>query len=233
MGKGDRKTKKGKRYRNSYGKSRRSKRNSLCIPPAKLKRWSVERLFGFIGFFDFTTSISFKSGSESYNKFGRSITGTLHFPKKRRKQLNTKLNAGVKFETFGNVQFIEINKDDMTNEQIKILRKVGFHCRDIETVDYYPIQYFAQPSKFENKELPKPLEILIKNDDNIRGAYELEYITYNLQVRDGKELIYPEIVRYKSLQRILNKTKTNDKYHIEDFTENDVYPNPRQLMTEI
>ena len=112
MGKGDKKTKKGKISKKSYGKTRVKKESSrLFIKPKDFRFWSRERLFFDIGRFDYTATIIFKKNSESFIKYGEMITGELYYTKKERHLLKIKLNSGVKYETDGKTLFTTLIKD--------------------------------------------------------------------------------------------------------------------------
>lgn len=142
MGKGDKKTRKGKIWKSSYGKKRRknSKANKN-IQRSNLRYWSIERIYSDIGQFDFTCNILFKVNSESYLKYKRNATGVIYYTKKERQLLKSRLNAGIQKETDGKVKYKLVLKNEHSNQQIKELFKLGFNNADILDIFYYPIKH--------------------------------------------------------------------------------------------
>ena len=160
MGKGDRKTKKGKRSRGSYGKSRlQNKRKSNFIKLENLRKWSKERLYAEIGKYDFTVSIIFKKNTFSFQNYGQLITGALYFTINERKQLDIKINSGIKTETDGNILFTTFLREKLTKDQIKKLKVIGFESNDICSLDYYAYKRNPTYLKKKNKKIEEPLKI--------------------------------------------------------------------------
>lgn len=213
MGKGDRKTRKGKIRAKSYGKLRAKKRDpNKYIKISNLRFWSIEGLFAYVGRFDFTVNIQFKKGSQSYDKYGQSITGQLYFPKEESRLLNIKINSGIRYETDKNVRFELLLKKDLDDNQVKELFKYGFKNTDILNLDCYAYKHNKTYFNKTNKKLGKPVTIEISNDEYIVENFELEYGFYKMRVDKNDFLSEYEKLRMMALQKVLNIEVTEPKY---------------------
>jgi ribosomal small subunit protein bTHX len=124
MGKGDKKSKKGKRFRKSHGKIRPKHRNIVrrtVLAIENMTKWSIERLYHDCGRYNRTTSIVFKDKSQSQTLFGQSITGEIFYTLEERRKLENREKNGFVEESNGNVKFKIILKDALNPTQIKIL----------------------------------------------------------------------------------------------------------------
>lgn len=219
MGKGDKKTRKGKIAKKSYGKTRLRNINSLrLIKPESLRKWSKERLYVEIGQFDFTITIVFKKGSSSFNEFGEMITGLLYYTKNQRRLYRIKFNSGIKFETDGKILFTSVIKDRSTEEQINLLSTKGFDNTDILTVDYYG--YKRNPTYFnkKNKKLEDPLLIRIPNIDNL-SSLKMLYNLYRRRMDTTDKLIDFEKLKMMAIQKCLDITETDKKYIFNEIVQ--------------
>lgn len=213
MGKGDKKTKKGKRFKGSYGKSRlKKKKNRNLIKIGNLKKWSLERLFIEIGQNDYTVSIVFKENSPSFLKFGRSITGILYYTKRYRKLMKIKINSGIRVETNGNVLFTTLLKENLTKEQVKQLSTVGFQNKDILFLDYYGYQHNQTYYSKRNKKLTKPIKIEITNNSTYEESYRMMYNFYRKRIEEGDLLIDFERIEMMAIQSALSMTESESKF---------------------
>ena len=176
MGKGDKKTRKGKRAKKSYGKKRlkNGKPNQL-IKPQNLRKWSRERLYFEVGQYDFTITIIFKVNSDSYLKYGKMITGVIYYPKKERTLLKIKLNSGVKYETEGKILFTTLFKDKLSEEEVKSLYTEGFDNIDIFNINYYAYKHNPTYFNKQKKKLNEPIPIRVPNDLDELSAVKMLY----------------------------------------------------------
>lgn len=213
MGKGDKRTKKGKIKLKSYGNKRNKKgRTDLYIKIKDLRCWSIERLFAFIGNFDYTVNVQFKNNSESHNKFGLNITGLLIYSKEERKILNSKINSGLKNETDGNIRFKIVLKKGLSEPQITELYKIGFNNLDILSVCFLP---FKSNNTYFNKRLKKledPIVIEINNNISNKEAYYMEYSLYKKRTDENDFLTNDEKLKMMALQKALKIKEQNAKY---------------------
>jgi ribosomal small subunit protein bTHX len=215
MGKGDIKTKKGKRFRNSYGNSRPKNKNIVKRTPLELhemRMWSIERLYREIGCYDRTLSIQFKQLSESYKFFGNSITGILSYTLPERKKLDGRMKNGFIKETDGFSKIRILLEKKLTPNQIKVLRTKGFLNTDIWNLDYFPsppINKFREKGK---KELPKPnFTIKIKSTFKADCILELGVMTQRISTKNN--LLDTEKVRYAALIKFLSPKSYDKKLH--------------------
>lgn len=213
MGKGDKKTRRGKITKKSYGKTRLKKESSRqLIKPKNLRKWSRERLYFEIGRFDFTINIIFKKNSDSFIKYGKMITGILYYTKKERRLFNIKLNSGIKHETDGKILFTTLIKELLTEEQINLLFTEGFNNTDILDADYYA--YKRNPTYFrkKNKKLEKPIEVKVSNDLGNLESYKLLYKLFKRRIDQADNLIGFEELKMMAIQKSLNIIETDPKY---------------------
>jgi len=219
MGKGDKKTRKGKIARKSYGKSRVKKGGSNgIINTNALRKWSRERLFYEIGQFDYTVNVSFKLNSESYNKYGHMITGLLYLTKKERRLLNIGLNSGVKYETDGKVLFTTLIKDHLSEVQIKLLLTEGFNNTDISDITYYAYKHNPTYFNKKNKKLKEPIAIKISNPDELESLKML-YSLFKRRIDQSDHLIDFEKLKMMAIQKALTIVETDPKYIHNDLIQ--------------
>jgi ribosomal small subunit protein bTHX len=213
MGKGDKKTRKGKQFKGSYGKSRlRKKKDQNLIKIINLKKWSLERLFIEIGQHDYTVSIVFKENSPSFIKYGRSITGILYYTKRDRKLMNIKINSGIRVETNGKVLFTTLLEEKLTKELVKELLTVGFQNKDILFLDYYSYQHNHTYYNKNNKKLTEPIKIKITNDSSYEESYRMMYIIYKKRIEAGDLLIDFEKIEMMAIQSVFSITESESRF---------------------
>lgn len=218
MGKGDKKSRRGKIKLGSYGKSRRKKGNQkIYIKLNELKYWSIEKLFAFIGNYDFTANVQFKYNSDSYRKYGQSITGEFYFTKAERRLLKIKINSGIARETEGDVKFKIFLKEELTDEQIKELLKVGFNSNDILDVTYYSYKHNKTYFKKNQKRLSEPMKIHINDSNSLIDDYAFAYRVYKLRIDMDDSLTNDEKIDMVALQRVLAINETDEKYIHNEF----------------
>lgn len=213
MGKGDKKTKKGKRKKGSFGNIRiRKNRPNKYIKKYDLRFWSIERLFSFIGKHDFTSSIIFKNDSDSFKAYNKNITGELYYTTRERRLLNIKLNSGFKKETDGKVFFKVLLKEGLTNEQINNLLKEGFNNKDILRIDYYPYKHNDSYYWKRNKRLSDPIILKINNRNSALENYQIEYNFYKNRILQNDSLANHEKIKMAALQKGLRIQETENKF---------------------
>lgn len=159
MGKGDKKSKKGKRFRKSHGKIRPKNRNIVrrkVLAIENMTKWSIERLYSECGRYNRTTSIVFKDKSQSQTLFGQSITGEIFYTLEERRKLENRGKNGFVKESNGIVKFKIILKDELNPTQIKILVTEGFPSSDILFLDYYPLPLINEFQSKGVRKLPEP-----------------------------------------------------------------------------
>jgi ribosomal small subunit protein bTHX len=212
MGKGDKKTKKGKIAKKSYGKIRVKKEISKqLIRPNNFRKWSRERVYYEIGRFDYSVTIIFKRNSESFLKYGSTITGLLYYTKKENRLLNIKLNSGVKYETDGKLLFTTILKEHLTKEQINLLFTEGFNNTDISAVNYYA--YKRNPTYFrKKKKLNEPIVIKISDDLGSIKSIKMLYQLFKRRIDQSDSLIDFEKLKMMAIQKSLEIVETDPKY---------------------
>lgn len=218
MGKGDKKTKRGKIFRGSYGNKRikkKSKRDKRYISLKKLKKWSIEWLYYYVGQYDFTVSIVFQKGSESFKKFGNSITGEFYYTKPQRQSLKVKINSGIKSETYGKVLFKVILKNGKSNEQIKELLKSGFKNTDIAMLDYYAYKHNETYFNKKQKKLSRPITIEIEENDSYLDTIKMQYSFSKMRIAKGDSLIEFEKLQFMAIQEVLGIEEKDDIYNFQ------------------
>jgi len=213
MGKGDRKSRKGKIRAKTFGNSRRRKRNKTkYISIKNLKCWSVEWLFAYVGQFDYSVNIRFIENSTSFLQYGKFINGTFYFTIKERKLLSIKINSGIKNETNKNVRFIPLPNHELNEDQVKKLRKEGFPNTDIGNLYYNKYQYNKTYSKKGIKKLQEPRYINIQSTESLVETLIEEYNLYKIRIDSSDSLIEYEKLRMMALQQILNVDIDDSKY---------------------
>ena len=216
MGKGDRKTKKGKLFKGSYGNSRRRdlrKRNLINLN--LLRRWSKERIYVEIGRYDFTVTVVLKNDSESYKKYGKMITGQIYYTKKERQLLKTKINGGVKNETDGNVLITTLLRENFTDSQIKQLATNGFKNTDIADLSYY--RYKHNPTYFKKKEkkLEKPITLKVPGGISYLESYQMSYRLFKRRINEDDHLIEFEKLKMMAIKTTLKIKEDDPKYNFD------------------
>lgn len=221
MGKGDRKTKRGKLSSGTYGKKRlRNKYDRPIISLSNLRKWSIERMYLEVGRFDFTVGIIFIVDSFSYKKYGVGITGELYYTQKQRKLLNTKINSGIKRETDGNALFTAILTKDLTKEQITKLVREGFRNVDILFLDYYGYKHNPTYFNKRKKELPEPIRLEVPRGQTYLESYKMMYSLYRRRTLDGDQLTDYEKIQMMAIQKALEiDEKDNSHIHNEIIQE--------------
>jgi len=218
MGKGDRKTKRGKQFKGSFGKSRlKDLRKRNLLKPNQLRKWSLERIFLEIGRYDFTVSIVFRTDSYSYNAFGKMITGQLYYTKKERQLLNTKINSGIKNETNGRVLFTTFLKENLTKDQIKNLATKGFRNTDIIDLSYYPYKHNQTYFNKKNKKLEKPITINVPPGISYKESYHMMYSLFKRRINDGDHITEFEKLEKMAIKKALNIVDEDPKYIFSDI----------------
>jgi ribosomal small subunit protein bTHX len=221
MGKGDKRSKKGKIRSKTYGTKRnKKKRADSYIKISDLKYWSIERLFAFIGNFDYTVNIQFKNDSDGFRKYGMNITGLLIYSKEERKILKSKINSGIKNETDGNIRFDIVLKKGLSEQLITELYKIGFNNSDILTVCFIP--YKSNKTYFNKgqKKLEDPLVIEVNHKISNKEAYYMKYNLYKTRT-DGNDFITDdEKLEIMALQKALNIKEQNSKYLHDQLVNN-------------
>ncbi|WP_299368272.1 30S ribosomal protein THX [Winogradskyella sp.] len=220
MGKGDKKTKKGKRTKKSYGKTRlRTRKTNGLISPKNFRKWSRERLYFEVGQFDFTVTIIFKQNTNSYLKYGKMITGLLYYTKKERRSLKIKLNSGVKYETDGKVLFTTLLKDKLSEQQVKLLFTEGFDNIDIFDISYYAYKHNPTYFNKKKKKLNEPIAIRISNDLDELSALKMLYNLFKRRIDSADYLIDFEKLKMSAIQKVLSIDETDSKYIHSEIVE--------------
>lgn len=213
MGKGDKKTRKGKTAKKSYGKTRLKKAGSKqIIKPKDLRKWSRERLYFEIGRFDFTVNIIFKNDSDSFKEYGKMITGELYYTKKERRLFKIGLSSGIKYETDGKILFTTLLKDRLSKEQINSLFIKGFNNTDILDVNYYAYKRNSTYFKKKDKKLEEPIKVSISNELGNLEALKMIYSLFKKRIDKADLLIDFEKNKMMAIQKALNITETNPNY---------------------
>lgn len=203
MGKGDKKTKKGKRFSGSYGNKRPKNKNITkrpIIPLTDLRRWSIERLYAETGRYSDTTVLTLRGNSRI--AFDRTITGILHYTLEERTKLERRFKNGFIEETDGTVKIEILLRKNLTLEQIKILRTEGIPNTDIIDLLSYNSN---KPSLFKQKgkrKLPKP-NIVIKVKQNFLSDCKVECGFYKNRIDKGEKLLSFEKIRFVALAKFL------------------------------
>ncbi len=213
MGKGDKKTKKGKLFKGSYGNSRRRnlrKRNLINLN--SLRRWSKERIYVEIGRYDFTVTVVFKKNSQSYKEYGSMITGQLYYTKKERQQLKAKINSGIKRETDGNILITTLLKENFTNDQIKELATKGFRNTDIADLSYYAYKHNQTYFKKKEKKLEDPIVIKAPGGISYKESYQMMYSLFKRRINDNDHLIEFEKLKMMAIKEVLMIKEDDPKY---------------------
>ncbi len=213
MGKGDKKTKKGKRSKNSYGKTRIKKgKSNHLINTKNLRKWSRERLYFEVGQYDFTVNIIFRPNSNGYIKYGKMITGLLYYTKKERRLLKIKLNSGIKYETDGKVLFTTLLKDRLSEAQIKSLFTEGFKNTDVLSINSYA--YKNNPTYFnkKNKKLNEPIQIKISDDLDEHSALKMLYNLFKRRIDNEDKITDYEKIKMSAIQTALGINETAPNY---------------------
>ena len=219
MGKGDKKTKKGKISKKSYGNKRfKNKKSRQLINPKDFRRWSRERLFYDIGRFDYTATITFKHNSESFLKFGEMITGILYYTKKERHLLKIKINSGVSYETDGKTLFTTLIKDRLTEEQINSLFTEGFNNTDIANTSCYAYKRNQTYFKKKKKKLEEPLLIKVTDLGNLKSLKML-YHLFKRRIDQSDDLIDFEKLKMMAIQKALEIVESDPKYIHNDLVQ--------------
>ena len=222
MGKGDRKTKKGKRFRRSCGNKRPKNKNIVQRIPlsiAEMKKWSIERLYCESGRYSRTTSIVFKNKSDSYVKFGNSICGDIHYTLEERKNLERRAKNGFISEENGNVKFKIILQDNLTPNQIKLLLTEGFPNTDIFDLDYYPLPMVNHFQSKGTRKLPKP-NFVISDNSNFKSSCIQELDFYKHRIQKKEKLLPFEKIKFAALAKFLTPDVFDDKLK-EEYVKED------------
>lgn len=203
MGKGDKKTKKGKRFLGSYGNKRPKNKNitkRAIIPLADLRKWSIERLYAETGRYSDTTVLTLRGKSRF--AFDRTITGILHYTLEERTKLERRFKNGFIKETDNNIKIEILLRKNLTLEQIKLLRTEGIPNSDIIDLLSYNSN---KPSFFKQKgkrKLPKP-NIVIKVNQNFLSDCKAECGFYKIRLDKGEKLLSFEKIRFVALAKFL------------------------------
>jgi ribosomal small subunit protein bTHX len=220
MGKGDKKTKKGKISKKSFGNKRlKNKSSRQLIKPKDFRKWSRERLYFEIGRFDYTITITFKHNSDSFKKFGKMIIGILYYTKKERHLLKIKLNSGVKYQTDGKILFTTLIKEGLTEEQISLLFTEGFNNIDILNADCYAYKRNQTYFRKKKKKLEEPLVIKIKDDLGNLKSLKMIYQLFKRRIDQSDDLIDFEKLKMMAIQKALEIVEIDPIYIHSDLVK--------------
>lgn len=220
MGKGDKKTKKGKISKKSYGNRRFKNKNSRqLISPQNFRRWSKEKLYFDIGKFDYTVTIKFKHNSESFLKFGEMITGILYYTRKERHLLKIKINSGVRYETDGKILFTTLIKEHLTKEQVRSLFTEGFNNTDVLSANCYAYKRNQTYFRKKGKKLEEPLSIKVSDDLGNLKSLKMLYQLFKRRIDQSDYLIDFEKLKMMAIQKALEIVETDTKYTFDEIVQ--------------
>jgi ribosomal small subunit protein bTHX len=222
MGKGDRKTTKGKRFNHSYGNTRyRGGRHNRKKKPSgqkNMKEWSLERIYAECGRSTNTTNIIFKKESLSAKKYGQSIVGDIYYTIKERNELENNINKDISKESNGNIRFKLLIKNNLNADLIRELQIHGFPNSDILRLDCYCLPNRKEFTKKGIRSLPKQITISTKKS-SFKESCQDEYNFYNNRFNKEEELLPSETIRYAALVKFLFPQNFDNKFRIKYLKE--------------
>jgi len=151
--------------------------------------YSVEEIFFLSGQYDKVVNVSFKYKSESYNLYGKHITGEFIYSPSERKELQDTISKNDFARNDGYVKFKGL-LSELSDEKKKILSQKGFKVSDIVNVLQMNGNLVNQYSDTKTRSLPKPIELKVdfsKVDNDL-----LTIRTYSQMAESGYKLIQEE-----------------------------------------
>ncbi|MPM00721.1 hypothetical protein SDC9_46951 [bioreactor metagenome] len=130
MGKGDIKTKKGKIFNKSYGKSRPRKKRRKAVEYKQLD-YSIEDIYSHVGIYDKVVCINFKRESDAYKKYGSYIIGVFVYTQREREALDKKIKN--KQKSFGVIK-VEYIGNELSQQLVDELRNEGVNSTEISSI---------------------------------------------------------------------------------------------------
>jgi hypothetical protein len=158
-------------------------------------QFSMEELYNMYGQFENKhLNIEFHKFSQSAQKFGRNISGTLLYYKREREELEEIISKENVKRTNGLVKIDCSNDNNLTKEQKRELAENGFISGDIFeilTLNLPTIKSFNVPGP---KEIPNTITVNIDPTDfDPNRAY---LWLYGQRIKNGSNLINEEIAKY-------------------------------------
>lgn len=130
-----------------------------------MEDYTIEEIYVLAGREDKTVFVQFKSGSDSYINFGKSIVGVIVYTQKEREEMDVLIDN----EPFNNHGFVKIKYLEFTlpPEKVADLLKNGIHSRDISEIVY---SKFAAPNTFHSNCKRKVKKLEIKTTGQAKGG---------------------------------------------------------------
>lgn len=171
------------------GKWRYKKKSKMYTYRQRNKKmnFSYEELYSMYGQYDTFVMIEFHHGSESYNKFGQSLMGTLKYTLEEREKLENILASKQVSRSSKKVLFSPSILHNLSDEQKVYLDREGILNNDISSINSVNlprIKVFAEKGK---KEIPNQLKIKIDLSEN--ESYLMMMGLYKTKMKDGNILI--------------------------------------------
>lgn len=179
-----------------YFKSELEKFKKSIDDQLKVKfQFSIEELYAMYGQYENKyLSIEFHKFSNTAQKFGRNIGGTIKYAKSEREDLEKTIAGENVPRTNGLVKFDASNDDKLSAEQKKELIENGFISGDIYQVsasDYPVLKSFNQSGV---KEIPHTIEVKFDpTDTDINHTY---LYLFSQRINNGGQLIPEEWAKF-------------------------------------
>lgn len=166
-----------------------------------------ERLYEYVGRYEYVATYTLKQGSESFRQFGDFFTATIVYTKKERESLEQSYLSGSKI--YGKVRLNETNYQLSEDKKTK-LKEEGIQITDIESVCALPMpreNLYVKDSIRKLHRLEIPLPQTITSQDTIEMLQQL----YEDCIRANRELCPHERNQYYAVKLLFYSSALTDE----------------------
>lgn len=167
--------------------------------------FSTEEIYCMFGQYeDNFISVEFHRNTESYEKYGDTVGGTIVYSKSERASLENEINSGTPKRTNGYVKLSSTKNYQLNDEQRKELLETGFKSSDVYEIlelKLPKVKTYGQPGM---KEVPN--RVNIEMDLSSLDSHALKRFNVKMLLDDGKQPRPYELLRYFALVEDVNPT---------------------------
>lgn len=181
--------------------------------------FSYEELYSMYGQYDTFVTLDFHQGSESYNKFGQSLMGTLKYTLEQREQLELSLKLKHIPRSSKRILFSPSILHNLSEEQKISLDKDGILNDDISSVSSVNRPRKNVYSEKSKKEIPNQIKLDVHISE--KESYMMMFGLYKTKLKDGCELTNIEKNDFYALKLYFepkNITAEESQYIIDNKT---------------